>query len=101
LHHCHETIKDRPWGAIKDNEGSFGLAPYTCGLAIHVLSLASRENPENAEKTLESFYIKAGSDITTDIAQALECGTLKNCQPKFLNDFLTAKKVHQKLFLTN
>lgn len=96
LHHCHETINDRPWSAIKDNEGSFGLAPYTCGLAIHVLSLASRKNPESAEKTLENFYTKAGSDITTDIAQALECGALENCQPGFLNDFFNSEESASK-----
>lgn len=84
LQFCLDTADNQSWKSIKNTHGQGGYTPYTCGLAMHVVALASRQNPENAEQTLGMQYLNAKNNPNIDFTQAIECGSLKECKPRFL-----------------
>lgn|GEM_PF-2506651 len=88
LQFCLDSADSQSWQNIKNKQGKGGYTPYTCGLAMHVIALASRQNPENAEQTLGAYYLNAKNNPHIDFAQAIECGTLNDCKPHFLSRLL-------------
>lgn len=89
LYRCISASNNQAWKTIKDYHGQI---PYNCGLAAHVIALASRKNSESAEQTLADFYSTFESNPTTNFAQALECTHTKDCTANFLPQFLESER---------
>ena len=79
---CINLSDNKKWDELKY---AFGRIPYTCGLAMHILALASRQQPETAEQTLAQYYASKLDDA--HFAQAIECGSLPVCTPVFTTEF--------------
>jgi len=92
IQRCLEMSNKTSWKQIKDSLGSQGNSPYACGWAIHTIALASRQNAESAEQTLNMYYTDAPNNGQIDFATALECGHNKDCKAEFLSAFLNSDK---------
>lgn len=88
LNTCLAIIGDQPWKQVEDR--AYGEAPYACGLALHVLLLASRSNWQEvkADKALESLY-RLDGNLSSNFAQALECGESAHCRAQWLPALLS------------
>lgn len=89
LYGCISVSNNQAWKAIKDYQGQI---PYQCGLAAHVIALASRKNNDSAEQTVADFYSTFESNPTVNFAQALECTHSKDCTANFLPQFLESER---------
>lgn len=89
---CLESSRNRSWSAIKAERNDYGLTPYTCGLVIHTIALASRTNSKSAEQNLESFYLDVKNNPNASLSHALECGDIKECNPTFLDKFFSSSQ---------
>lgn len=85
---CLQITKTSSWKSISDQQKSSGAFPYKCGLTLHAIALAAGQTPNDAEETLHKYY----QQKIADFAQALECGPLNNCTPKWLPAVFTSDK---------
>lgn len=83
VQNCIALSGNKKWDEIKHD---FGRAPYDCGLAMHVLALASRQQPDSSEQTLEKYYVSQLDD--THFAKFIECGNRQECTPVFSNELI-------------
>lgn len=98
LQFCLDSAENHSWANIKNTKGKGGYTPYSCGLALHVIALASRQNTESAEQTLGNYYLNAKNYSSIDFAQAIECGTVNNCKPHFLPRLLDGDESIAEVF---
>lgn len=82
IQRCIELTDTKTWSEVKH---AFGQIPYDCGLAMHTLALAGRQQTESAEQTLANYYTSGLDD--SHFARAIECGSETNCTPHFMNSF--------------
>jgi hypothetical protein len=79
---CVLALDGKPWKRFEQH--AWGRQPYACGLMMYALGL--RENPTGAGPLarLRDYERQARAGIPTDFAQALECGNLAGCTPRWL-----------------
>jgi hypothetical protein len=89
LNTCLAIIGDQPWQAVADR--AYGDVPNVCGLALHVLILASRRASQvsAADAVLESYYQRSNSG-PVDFGQALECGQASRCKARWTPALLSS-----------
>jgi hypothetical protein len=84
ISYCLNIADGLAWKNVRTQDINFGSSVYRCGLALHIIGLASRQNNESAEETIHKYYQTVKSAPNTDFAQALECGTVKECSASWL-----------------
>ncbi len=82
IQRCIDLSDNKKWDEVKY---AFGRIPYDCGLAMHTLALAGRQQPDSAEQTLEKYYASQLDD--SHFARAIECGAQANCTANFITEF--------------
>jgi hypothetical protein len=82
LNTCLAIIGEQSWVNVAGR--SHGEAPYACGLTLHVLLLASRQDAQatTADSVLESFYRRSRTQ-SIDFGQALECDQATRCKARW------------------
>lgn len=83
INHCIAAAAGKPWRHAAGRR--HGSMPYQCGLAFHVLALAGRAAPAQAQlsalATLDGYYAAARTGAP---ATALECAGDGACAPRWL-----------------
>lgn len=93
---CSLSMQGRTWGETP-NRG-WGSIPYDCGLAFHALALAGRQTEQAPLALLDHYYHQGRQGTRTDFAQALECGSLSPCAPRWLPRLLGSQETVQAVF---
>jgi hypothetical protein len=91
LNNCLASIGAQPWQNVEERQ--YGKLPYDCGLAIHVLILATRQPPArhlSADELLESYY-RQSADVPAGFAAVLECADAKDCTPRWTPRLISTK----------
>lgn len=98
---CISLVEDYSWKNLPDRARMQGQFPYSCGLALHVFGLAERQTKVSALQQFSDYYQAIDDGKTNNFVQAIECGKLKNCSPKWLAQLLgdtSIAKAWQELF---
>lgn len=88
---CLNNAGDANWSDLELNGLQLGNDIYNCGLVIHVIALASRQNLDSAEKNIYQYYQHWKVNDDANFAQYIECGNQKSCEPKWLTDIFMSK----------
>jgi hypothetical protein len=78
---CVLAADGKPWKAMR-NRG-WGQNPYQCGLAFYAIGLAAADT-DSPLLRLRDYNRKAKQGERTDFARDIECGGVKDCQPRWL-----------------
>lgn len=82
LNDCLMQVGGTSWAASPVR--GWGMAPYRCGLALHLLGLANGQGEATALQRLNDYYRAARGGAQDDFARALECGRDAACTPRWL-----------------
>jgi hypothetical protein len=78
---CVQAANGKPWKDMR-NRG-WGHNPYHCGLAFYAIGL-SAAGPDTPLRRVRDYNRKAKLGERTDFARDIECGSGKDCQPRWL-----------------
>ncbi|RYY04109.1 MAG: hypothetical protein EOO53_04250 [Gammaproteobacteria bacterium] len=92
LANCLEIADNKSFPRVEKESLQLGYGIYTCGLAIHIIGLASRQTTESAEETISAYYQQWRAHYEQEFSQSLECGNLKNCTSRWLKETLQGDK---------
>ena len=92
LSNCLQIADNKSFAVMEKEKLQLGYGIYTCGLAIHVIGLASRQTKESADETMQTFYQRWQANDNEDFSHAIECGKLAECTSHWLNEMLRDEK---------
>ncbi|MFZ6653836.1 hypothetical protein [Undibacterium sp. TJN19] len=93
ISNCITKTGKYSWQALPKNLATSGSVPYECGLALHVMGLAVRQNDAGPLQQMNDYYHSFETGAATSFEQALECGRKKNCTPHWLPELLGAQTI--------
>lgn len=82
LNSCLLKAGNNPWQNNANRH--WGANPYNCGLAFHLIGLASAGGKGVSQRMLGQYYLSGENGKRTDFADALECGGARACQARWL-----------------
>ena len=88
LSNCISKTGDSSWKSLPETLTHRGSFPYECGLALHVMGLAARQNNSDALQQMNDYYLALDKGESIEFAQAIECGKDKDCTPSWLPKLL-------------
>lgn len=84
ISNCLSRTAGYSWKTLPKKLAASGAVPYECGLALHVMGLAARQNDGSALQQMNDYYHGFETGEMTSFEQAMECGKKKNCTPLWL-----------------
>ncbi|MFZ6731825.1 hypothetical protein ACO0LG_07880 [Undibacterium sp. Ji42W] len=84
ISNCISRATGYSWKTLPKTLANSGSVPYECGLALHVMGLAVRQNDASPLQQINNYYHGFETGKVASFEQALECGEKKDCTPKWL-----------------
>ncbi|MBC3907862.1 hypothetical protein [Undibacterium umbellatum] len=84
ISNCIFVAGEYSWKTLPQNLAASGSVPYDCGLALHVMGLAVRQNDGSPLQQMNDYYRAFETGNTNSFEQAIECGKKKECTPQWL-----------------
>lgn len=88
ISNCVFKADNFSWKTLPEKLTRSGSMPYECGLALHVMGLAIRQNNISPLQQINDYYSALETGTPISFEQAIECGKEKNCTPKWLPKLL-------------
>lgn len=82
---CVLAAEGKPWKTMRNR--NWGTNPYHCGLVFYIIGLASNPVSERPFLKLRNYYARARQGEHTEFAQAIECGAITTCKPRWISRF--------------
>ncbi|MES2128281.1 MAG: hypothetical protein V4463_13505 [Pseudomonadota bacterium] len=96
LSECLLYTEGKSWRELTARQVGGNRLEYLCGLPAYVYGLAARQGEGTAFKRINDFYAQLRQGKQPPFAQALECGSTAQCQPRWLPRLLDQGTLEQQ-----